>query len=302
MRDDYGFLFGKTLMKDRVQILLELTKFRITSFVTITTFLGYILAAGRAEWKMAYPLLGILLLACGSAVLNHWQERDTDMLMARTKKRPIPSGRISARNALALAASLALTGAAILYAFSGWMAAGLGVLALIWYNGIYTPMKKKNPFAVVPGSLIGAIPPVVGWVAAGGDPLDPKILMVAFFFFIWQIPHFWLLLLFYDDDYRTAGFPTLGTLFGREQIIRITFIWMAAIAVACIGMPLFHIVTSPSMSLLLFLTAAYLVYQAVGLFSVTTEKKGFIHAFKSINIFALSVIVIISLDRLLLSF
>ena len=190
----------------------------------------------------------------------------------------------------------------VLLVFSGWLAFGLGILALVWYNGIYTPMKRINPFAVVPGSLIGAIPPVIGWVAAGGDPLDSKILMVAFFFFIWQIPHFWLLLLFFDDDYRTAGFPTLSSLFEREQIIRITFIWMVAIAVACIGMPLFRIVTSPSMSILLFLTAGYLVYQAAGLFSVAKEKREFMHAFKAINIFALTVILIVSLDRLLLSF
>jgi heme o synthase len=289
-------------MKERFHIFLELTKFRITSFVTVTTFLGYILAAGRLEWKMIFPLLGILLLACGSAVLNHYQERETDALMTRTKRKPIPSGRISVRDALTLATGLSAAGVGILLIYSGGMAFSRVLLALVWYNGIYTPMKRKNPFAVVPGSLIGAIPQVVGWVAAGGDPLNSTILMIAFFFFIWQIPHFWLLLLFFDEDYRSAGFPTLSALFDKEQIMRITFIWMVAIAVACVGMPLFHIVASPSMSVLLFITAGYLVYQASGIFSSAKEKKGFMHAFKSINIFALSVIVIISLDRLLLRY
>jgi heme o synthase len=105
------------------------------------------------------------------------------------------------------------------------------LLNLIWYNGIYTPLKKINPLAIIPGSLVGSIPPAVGWTAAGGNILDPQIIILSFFFFIWQIPHFWLLLLIFGKDYENAGFPTLMQIFSSDQLARITFIWIVATVV-----------------------------------------------------------------------
>lgn len=290
------------MQRSTLSLLLELTKIRITSFVTLTTVLGYVLAAGQFEWEMLAPVLGILLLACGSAVLNQFQERDVDALMARTRLRPIPSGRISARAALSFAISLAVVGSAIIFLQSGLLAASLAILALIWYNGVYTPLKKKHPFAVVPGSLIGSLPPMVGWVAAGGAVFDQQIVVVASFFFLWQIPHFWLLLLFFDDDYRAAGFATLSTLFSKRQVVRLTFIWMFAIAVLCLGMPLFGLVSSPWMMALLVVTALYLIFQASRLFFADDDRRGYRLAFRSINYFALVIVLIVSLNRLMTNF
>src|SRR5574338_1116718 len=125
--------------------------------------------------------------------------------MKRTRNRPIPSGKISPENALKIAVTLLIAGATMIYAGSGLLALGLGLLNLLWYNAIYTKLKKVNPLAIIPGSLVGAIPPAVGWVAAGGSISDPRILIISSFFFIWQIPHFWLLLLVLDKDYETAG-------------------------------------------------------------------------------------------------
>ncbi len=299
-------------MISQLKILLELTKIKITSFVTVTTFLGYVLASGELSIKMIFPLLGTLFLACGSAVFNHFQERNVDSLMERTKHRPIPSGRISPINSIKIALILSACGSLILIIGAGLLPFALGILALIWYNLIYTPLKKRNPLAVIPGSLIGSIPPMIGWVSGGGNLFDSQILIVAFFFFIWQIPHFWLLMLFFDSDYRKAGFPTLSQLFSREQISRITFIWMIALATTCIGLPLFGIVNSNLINIGLILTAFWLIWKAVRIlkissppsaaadYVVTGENYNLIYAFKGINIFALMVVILLSIDNLML--
>ncbi len=128
-------------------------------------------------------LFGVLFLAFGSAALNHYQEKEFDGKMDRTKNRPIPSGRISSSNALYISLLFVLSGSLILFFGSNLLALGLGLLNLIWYNFIYTLLKRRSPFAIVPGSLVGAIPPVIGWVAAGGAIyLILKLLLSLFSF------------------------------------------------------------------------------------------------------------------------
>jgi len=285
-------------MKEKINILFELTKIRITSFVTLTTAFGFICAAGEINLDIIFPTFGILLLACGSAVINHYQERKTDALMDRTKNRPTPSGKISPTNALKIAVILILAGSIILYSGSGILALFLALLNLIWYNGIYTPLKKKNPLAIVPGSLVGAIPPAVGWVAGGGSIFDPGILIISFFFFIWQIPHFWLLLLVLDKDYEKAGFPTLTKIFSHIQLARITFIWIIATVVTGLIIPLFGITKFPGINFLLLAAGIWLGWSAFKLLKGTANMISFRFAFREINVFALLVIVLLSIDKL----
>ncbi len=289
-------------MKKKINILFELTKIRITIFVTVTMLFGFISAAGEINASAILPALGILLLACGSAVINHYQERRTDALMNRTKNRPIPSGRISPENALKVAFVLLISGSALLYFGAGLLALGLGILNLIWYNGIYTPLKKKNPLAIIPGSLVGAIPPAVGWVAGGGYIFSPQIIIISSFFFIWQIPHFWLLLLVLDKDYRKAGFPTLTQIFDSDQLARITFTWIAATVVTCLMIPLFGKLQSPFIGYGLFIAGAWLVWNSFKLVRFTKERIYFTIAFREINIFAILVVVLLSLDKLVIIF
>jgi len=218
--------------------------------------------------------------------------------MDRTKKRPIPSGEISPINALKIALILILAGSIILYSGSGILALFLALLNLIWYNGIYTPLKKKNPLAIVPGSLVGAIPPAVGWVAGGGSIFDPGILIISFFFFIWQIPHFWLLLLVLDKDYEKAGFPTLTKIFSHIQLARITFIWIIATVVTGLIIPLFGITKFPGINFLLLAAGIWLGWNAFKLLKGTANMISFRFAFREINVFALLVIVLLSIDKL----
>ncbi len=287
-------------MKEKIKILFELTKIKITSFVTVTTAFGYLCATDNISYRIISPIVGILFMACGSAVINHYQERNTDALMERTKNRPIPSGKISPLNALMLAILLILSGAIILYTGSGVLALGLALLNLFWYNGIYTPLKKRNPLAIIPGSLVGAIPPAVGWVAGGGSIFAPQILIISFFFFIWQIPHFWLLLLVLNKDYERAGFPTLTQIFNHKQLARITFIWIVATAVTCILIPLFGVVKITFFNYGLLTAGIWLTWKAFKLLMSSEEKINFRFAFIDINVFALIVIALVSIERLFL--
>ncbi len=286
------------ILKDKLVILFELTKVKITLFVTVTTAFGFICAAGGVSLEMLAPVLGIFILACGSAVINHYQERKTDALMNRTKNRPLPSGRISPPNALTIALILVAAGSVILYLGAGLLALGLGLLNLLWYNGIYTPLKKHNSLAIIPGSLVGAIPPVVGWVAGGGYIFSPQILIISFFFFIWQIPHFWLLLLILSKDYEQAGFPTLTQIFNMEQLSRITFIWVVATGVTGILLPVFGLVHFPIIDYCILGLSLWLAWKSTSLLKAGSGKRSFSFIFREINIFALLIVILLSIDKL----
>lgn len=286
---------------NKLKVIPELGKFRITSFVALSSSVGYILNRGAIEFEMILPILGTFLLAAGSSAINHFQDRKFDALMERTKSRPIPSNRIDPISALMIGVNFILLGSVILFMSSNSTALYLGWLAVIWYNGIYTPMKRKYAMAVVPGALIGAIPPIIGWVASGGQVFDMKILMVAFFFFIWQIPHFWLLVLIHGNDYEKAGFPTISKIYSSLQVSRITFVWIAALVASCFLIPLFNVATKPATFILLFLLGIWLLLSTKNILSSYLEKIIFRKAFIKINLYVLAVIIIISLDKLFIN-
>lgn len=220
---------------------LELVKPRITFASMVTTAVGYAVFRGRFDAAMTPVLLGILLQACGAAALNQVQDAVLDRRMGRTAGRPIPAGRISRRGALAGSLALLAAGTTASWAGCGPAPALLGLAAAVVYNGIYTPLKRVTPFAALPGALVGALPPMAGWAAAGGWLSDPTIHQIAFFFFLWQMPHFWLLLMHYEQDYVAGGLPSLFDRFDRRQVGQLTFVWIAAVAVASILMPLFSL-------------------------------------------------------------
>jgi protoheme IX farnesyltransferase len=280
-----------------LKVFAELSKVKITFAVALTTITGYLLAGGSFDKGLILPALGIFLLACGSSAINHFQERDQDALMERTRQRPIPSGRISAGSALAFALFLAVAGSVILYFGSGLTGLQLGLFALLWYNAVYTPLKKKSAFAVVPGAIIGAIPPLVGWVSAGGQLTDPRAALIAFFFFIWQVPHFWLIMVRYGEDYTRAGFPSITALYSLRQVRNITFIWVLATAVSVLMLPVFGIVGSWIVVAGLLLASVWLVGQFSRLLPARDLYFNPVKYFMKINYFVLAVIILLSIDR-----
>lgn len=288
-------------MKQQFKILFELTKIRITSFVTITTLFGYTCYSQQLSWNLAFAILGTLLLASGSAILNHVQEYKTDALMERTKNRPIPSGKISAKDASFITLFFVLIGL-ILLSLNGFIPFFLGMLNLFWYNAVYTPLKKISRIAILPGSLVGAIPPAIGWTSAGGYIFDTQILVIAFFFFIWQIPHFWLLLLMLGKDYERTGFPTITQTLDVKQLSRITFVWIIATVVTSLLIPVFGVVRNPILFAALLAAGIWLTWKASRFLSEQNQKMNFRFAFREINIFVVLVMLIISLDQLLILF
>ncbi len=282
-----------------MKTLFDLVKIRITVLVSITTGFGYLLSRGTFDIGVIYPVLGIFLTACGSAAINHLQESDIDIRMNRTKNRPLPSGILSKLQVILIAAGFVIIGSMILLVALGVVEMLLSLLALVWYNIIYTPMKRKNPFAVVPGSIIGSIPPVVGWVAGGGDLASPESVFLAFFFFIWQIPHFWLLLLFLNKDYESSGLPTIMSRFSEPQLARITFVWTFATALSALLFPLFNLVSGWVSLLLIVLSAAALIFYSIQLLKHDTGRQSFRKAFMGINYFVLYLILVVSIDKLM---
>lgn len=216
-----------------IRLLLQLSKARITFAVTFSVTTGYVLFSGTIDGALLWPTLGTFLLACGSATLNQVQEWRTDAKMARTQDRPIPSGRITANGALTIAVLFLAAGLNVLAQVESHtlIVVGLGAFAVIYYNGVYWALKRVTAFAVVPGALIGAVPPVIGWSAAGGWWWDQAILEVAGFFFIWQIPHFWLLVQVYGEEYEEAGLPMPTRSLSPRQFRNLTSVWILAVVV-----------------------------------------------------------------------
>jgi protoheme IX farnesyltransferase len=283
-----------------IKILFELNKIRVTAAVAITTLTGYIAAKHLLDAAVIAPTVGLFLLACGSAVINHVQEKSTDLIMRRTKERPIPSGRITPLGAIVLAAIEIMAGSTILYLSSGAAALILGLIALVWYNVVYTPLKKFTPNAVIPGSFIGAIPPLVGWIAAGGSLQDPAAWILALFFFIWQIPHFYLLAMKYGKEYEKAGFPTLTSVYPSSVIKIMIYLWIFTTSVMGFLFIPFKLLRSTGTTVLLIVSLILLNLYFLQPFY--RRAPGIYHPqryFMFLNFFVLFVIMLLILENLI---
>ncbi len=282
-----------------LKIYLELSKVKITFAVALTTITGYVLAKGAFDTGLIIPTIGIFILACASSALNHYQEFEADKKMTRTKDRPIPSGRISPNHTLGFTVIMTIIGSGLIYYGSNFLGFQLGLLAMIWYNAIYTPLKRKTAFAVIPGSVIGSLPPLVGWVAGGGSLIDPQAIILAFFFFIWQVPHFWLLMLKYGDEYKKAGYPSITSIYSPQQLKNTTFIWTFATAISALMIPYFGIIKSAQGSIGLIIASIWLIVIFAKLLFGKEQKFNPFFYFMRINYFVLVVMIFLTIDHLI---
>jgi len=273
------------MKKNSLNTLLTLLKYKVSLAVTFTAITGYIVYTGNFDIQIIKLMLGVFILAGGSSGLNEYQEHKFDAKMQRTMHRPIPSGSISPTDALFVSSIFIITGILILYLSFGFIPAILGILNVVWYNLIYTNLKRITPFAVVPGSLVGAVPVLIGWTAAGGYMFETTIVFIAFFLFIWQIPHFWLLMLKYGKEYEQAGFPTINQSICPENLKKIILSWVLSTSAFSIAIPLFLRNISWSFFLFVFVLNIMFVFTFTKLsFAKVTElnlKKSFI----SINVY-----------------
>lgn len=285
-------------IKDLISIYFDLAKIRITISVTITCMIGYLLFSSSLTDLLFFAIVGTFLLASGSSALNHYQEIEYDAIMDRTAKRPLAANRVSSTHGLIFGLFIALIGYLLLMFYVNELAAYLGLSALVIYNGIYTPMKRKSVLAVFPGAIIGAIPPMIGWVAAGGQVSDTPILALAFFIFFWQIPHFWLLVLIYDEDYRKAGYPTLTEKISQLQLKRVTFIWIFNLAVCSVIFPFYNLSSSLIVNIIFLVSGSYMIWGSRNLLRYEFDKKLIRKTFMRVNLFVLIVLFTLIIEKL----
>ncbi|MEM0996350.1 MAG: heme o synthase [Bacteroidota bacterium] len=216
-RTTYTLLVREQLLT-RVRAYVQLMKFRLSSLVVFSAVFGYFMApniTGFDPVTVVLLALGGFLVTGASNALNQVIEAEYDAQMSRTQKRPMVIGAISPTEAVVFALIMAAAGVAILGAcFSGIIPALLGIIALLLYAFVYTPLKRVSSLAVLVGAFPGAMPPLIGWAAATGS-LDWGGWVLFLILFFWQFPHFWAIAWILDDDYTKAGFKMLPGAGGR---------------------------------------------------------------------------------------
>jgi heme o synthase len=209
-----------------VHTLVELTKARLVTLVLVTTAVGFVLASRPPlPWiGLAWTLLGTALAAAGVMSLNQGVEWRRDALMERTRRRPVPSGAVSPRQAVAFGTLVSAAGIAVLALRVNALTALLGLAVVVLYVGVYTPMKTRTSLCTLAGAVCGAIPPMMGWSGAAGR-LEFGAWVLAALLFLWQIPHFLALAWMYREDYERGGFrmmPSIdpsGSMTGRTAVL-----------------------------------------------------------------------------------
>jgi|YNPMSStandDraft_1061717.scaffolds.fasta_scaffold00004_9 protoheme IX farnesyltransferase len=279
---------------------IQLAKLNVTVFVALSAFFGFLLFDGFQS-NIYLSTFAVFFTAIASSAFNQIQERKYDKLMERTRKRPLPSNKLTREESLIFSIFCTLAGLFLIGLTLNIVAIALTIFSMLWYNLIYTPLKRKTAIAVLPGALMGATPPIIGWVAAGGDFLNPKILFIASFFFIWQIPHFWFLFLIYNDDYKKAGYPTLKDIFTLKQIGNISFIWIVALALIATAYPMFFYYQNVILFSIIFVSSVIIVWRNKFLLSLENSNEIALYrrAFRDINIYVLCIVLILTIDKLL---
>ena len=224
---------------------------------------GCLLAPAEVDWVLLGAAWGgVALLAAGGSALNQVLERDLDALMARTRHRPLPSGKLTPPVATAIGGVCIVAGLLLLGRAGGMLPPLLGAAALAWYLGVYTPLKRRSSLALLVGAVSGAVPPVIGWVVTGGSAADYRVVLLAGLLYLWQIPHFWLLQRRHGEDYRRAGIPLFApgaTAGARSPVFGI---WMGALAAGALLLPAFGMAGSVTLPLFLAFPAILVLLAA----------------------------------------
>jgi len=188
--------------------ILKLFRPAVTLMVGLSTLAGGIYHSFPMDIRLLWAVLACVLLSAGCSALNQYQEIEQDSLMERTKKRPLPKSIISPEKVLSLSIVLISVSFLIMFLFTNKVVLVSGIIVVITYNFMYTPLKKVTSLALLVGSFSGAAPFFIGWAASGGDPFDIRVLTFTGIFYLWQIPHFIFLARKYRHEYENAGFKT----------------------------------------------------------------------------------------------
>lgn len=257
-----------------VKNFIEITKPRLSVVVVFSSIAGYFLGADSYDWKVVLMLVvGGYFLVGSSNVFNQIIEKDLDALMKRTRNRPLPTGRISVSTAWIYGLVMALSGIYILYLIN-FATAFFGALSIILYAAVYTPLKTRTPLCVFVGAFPGAIPYMLGWVAASGSfGIEPGTLFMLQFF--WQFPHFWAIGWMLEDDYKAGGFKMMPT--GKaDRGTAVQIIWYTVWTIAISLIPAFGVTGSLYMTwisaIIVGALGLWFLYYAIKLFKERSNQ------------------------------
>jgi len=223
--------------------MLALAKPRVVLMVLVTTAVGYQVGlVGQPDWaRLLHVLVGTLLAASGTLALNQYWERNIDALMERTRRRPLPDGRLQPRHALLFGLACALLGLLWLVARVSGLAAGVTAITSFLYLGVYTPLKRRTPLCTLVGAVPGALPPVTGWIAAR-EEFGAGAWVLFGILFLWQLPHTLAIARLYRDDYARAGVRLLpvvdadGTSTEQQSVIGTLALLVVSLLPSFIGL------------------------------------------------------------------
>jgi protoheme IX farnesyltransferase len=280
-----------------VKDFFVLTKFVLSFEVSLSALFAYIMAKGEIGTDMFLATLAVLFVAMGVSTLNQVQEYRSDAKMDRTKNRPVAAGRLRPMTAIVIALMLILLSLLLIYDLIGMIGVDLFLFAFIWYNAVYTPLKKKSALAVVPGAILGVIPPAIGWLTADHSLMEIRFIALALFYFIWQVPHFWLLVMLFYGDYKEGGYPTAMRLFGQASLQRLTFVWLILTIQAGIFMVSIFEPYSKVIMGLLILNAFWAFVSSLELLKEHFELQNARRVFWKINTAFLLTVILLSIDE-----
>lgn len=205
------------LVLTRTRAFIELLKVRLSLLVAFSCAFGYGLATrGSVDWTVLLMLtLGGFLLSGASVCINQIIEKDLDAVMVRTQNRPLPTERVTSLEATVFAMACFLLSIFLLWLYTNPLTVILSIISMLLYSFVYTPLKRVGPVAVFVGAIPGALPPLLGWIAATGT-VSYEALIIFGIQFIWQFPHFWAIAWVVDDDYKKAGFKLLPSGGGKD--------------------------------------------------------------------------------------
>ena len=263
---------------------IEITKLRLSVSVVFSSVISYLIGMSEFDFEIfSYLVVGGLMMVSASNIFNQVIERDLDVLMQRTKGRPLPMGQISVNNALVLGFTFVIAGLTFLYIISP-LCAMLGAISIFIYACVYTPLKLITPLSVFVGAIPGAIPFMLGWVAATNE-LGVEALALFLMQFFWQFPHFWAIAWWQNDEYEKAGFKMLPT--GKKdksttfQIIFYSF-WAIIMSIV----PYFNVTGDLSLStyglVIVLMLGMFLLFYSFKLFKNSTTQNAKVLMYVSI--------------------
>ena len=258
----------------KVRDYYVLTKPEVNLLILITTSAGYYLGL-RGNFHVAgmlHTLLGTLLVASGTATLNQWSERNWDAGMRRTANRPLPSGRLTPREALVFGLVLSVGGGLYLAALVNRLSALLAISTLLSYLLVYTPLKRRTPLCTLLGAFPGAMPTLIGWAGAAGAITRPSLYLFAVLF-LWQFPHFLAIAVMYKDDYERAGYRMLPSFDSDFRFTRAEIVFFTLALIMTTLLPGMRGQFGISQELVLLLAGAFLLYHSLRLAGSATRTS-----------------------------